>query len=473
MSDPDTPSRRRREFLSALGLAGAAGLAGCSVNTGGDETTTAEPDQDTPSDGNETPSGGEETTEMPMADSLTYWAWNIAADSVQDAAEDLPDDVGVQPYEAQHDGVDIQVEKLGDNVHEQRFQTAVTSGTGAPDVSALQNYDMLTYASQGALTDVTDRIDEDLREDIVEGKWRAVQYEGRDYGMPWDLGPTGMYYKRDVYENAGIDPDDIGTWDDFIEAGQKLPDDVAMMNLPKSDEIPQLWRMLFRQQGGQPVTQDGKVNIHSEESIEVAKLLKKLKDSGITKTVGMWTAGWFAAFAEGSIAGLPSAAWMDGTIRAELPDTAGNWGVYKLPAFEEGGNRASNRGGSNLAIPAQIDDEATVNRAWDFMEFAMTTPEIQNHMLREYGLFPSLKTAYEQGDIYEEEQDFYDGQAIYSLFTEVAENIEPYRYNELQTEINDALSTEVNNLLNGDKSPEQAMQDAAETVADRTDRELA
>ncbi|GAA0727939.1 sugar ABC transporter substrate-binding protein [Halorubrum trapanicum] len=408
-----------------------------------------------------------------MADSITYWAWNVAARAMDDAASDLPDDVGVPSYEAENEGATITVEELGDNVHEQRFQTAVTSGTGAPDLTALQNYDMLTYASQDSLTDVTDRIDEaGIREDIVAGKWRAVQYGGQDFGLPWDLGPTGMYYKRDQYADAGIDPDAIETWDDFIEEGQKLPDDAAMINLPQSDELPQFWRMLFRQLGGQPITEDGAVNIHSEESVRVAQLIADLQDSGITRTVGMWSSSWFTAFAEGTIATLPSAAWMDGTLRAELPDTAGNWGVYKLPAFEEGGNRASNRGGSNVAIPAQIEDEGKVSRAWDYALYVMTTPEIQNYMLEEYGLFPSLSTAY-NADLYEESQDFYDGQAIYSLFAEVAENIEPYRYNEIQTEINNAISTELDNLLNGDKSPEQAMQDAAETVADREDRDLA
>ena len=224
--------------------------------------------------------------------------------------------------------------------------------------------------------------------------------------------------------------------------------------------------------GATAVTEDGAVNIHSEESVRVAELVQQLDEAGITKTVGMWSSGWFASFAEDEIVTLPSAAWMDGTLRAELPDTAGDWGVYRLPAFEEGGNRASNRGGSNLAIPAQIDDEGVVNRAWDFALFAMTDPDVQNYMLREYGLFPSLKSAY-GADIYDEPQDFYDGQAIYGFFADVAENIEPYRYNEIQTEINNAISTELENLRNGNKGPEQAMQDAAETVASRTDRELA
>lgn len=163
---------------------------------------------------------------------------------------------------------------------------------------------------------------------------------------------------------------------------------------------------------------------------------------------------------------------MDGTLRAELPDTAGDWGVYKIPAFEEGGTRASNRGGSNMAIPSQIEDETVVDRAFDFCQWAMTDPDVQNMVLEEFALFPSLTTAYD-ADIYDEEQDFYGGQAVFSLFAEVAQEIEPYRWTEATPEIDNTLITELGNMIDGNKSPEQAMQDAAETVADRTDRDLA
>ncbi|MFC7190166.1 hypothetical protein ACFQL7_10080 [Halocatena marina] len=163
---------------------------------------------------------------------------------------------------------------------------------------------------------------------------------------------------------------------------------------------------------------------------------------------------------------------MDGTLRAELPDTAGNWGVYKLPAFEKGGTRASNRGGSNMAIPAQIDNTGVVERAWDFIEYSMTTPKVQNMMLEEYGLFPSLTTAYD-ADIYDEKLDFYDGQPIFRLFADVATKIEPYRYTIDTPEVQDALNTELGRMLDGKKSPKQAVQKAAKTVADRTGRKVA
>jgi len=429
---------------------GTASLAGCSVNTGGDG-----------SDGGDGGDGSDDgSSSSQMASSVNGWSWDIAARSLQNAAE---------MYNEEHDA-EVSVEELGG--WEDRFNTAVTSGSGAPDFTSIRNIGVTNYASIDGLLDLTDRIEQTNMEDqIADGKWVSVTYDGSYYAIPWDLGPTGVYYKRDIYEDAGIDPDSIETWDDFIEAGQQLPDDVDMVNLGP-DVLEGEWRMRIRQLGGQPVTEDGAVNIHSEESVRAAQQIQDIADAGIQAEIEEWSGGWFTSYAEGSVASLVTAAWMDGTLRAELPDTAGDWGVYKIPAFEEGGSRASNRGGSNMTIPSQIDDEAVIDRAFDFCQWAMTEPDVQNMMLEEFGLFPSLTTAYD-ADIYEEEQDFYGGQAIFSLFAEVAQEIEPYRWTEATPEIDNALITELANMIDGNKSPEQAMQDAAETVADRTDRDLA
>lgn len=456
-------SAYRRQLLRSLGIAGAAGLAGC-VSTGGDDDGNGGNGNGNGNGGNGNGNGGNGngSSDVEMADSAEGWGWNIAAQSLQLVAE---------TYNEENDA-SVEVEELGGDAWEQRFQTAITSGEGAPDFSVVQNYDVTNYADIGGLRDLTDRIEEaGIEDEIVEGKWETVTHDGAYYAIPWDIGPTGVFYKRDRYDDAGINPDDLETWDDFIEAGQELPDDVAMINLPPQD-MSTMWRMLFRQLGGQPVTEDGAVNIHSEESVRVAELIKEMNDAGITTRVETWSGGWFTAFGEGTIASIATAAWMDGTLREELPDTEGNWGVYKLPAFEEGGTRSSNRGGSNMAIPDQIEDDPVVERAFDYCLWAMTDPDAQNAILEEYGIFPSLQTAYDD-PLYDEELDFYGGQPVFRLFAEVAEEIEPYRYTVDSPEIMDAIETEFTRLLDDEKSPEEAMQDAAETVADRTDRELA
>jgi len=462
MPNASEHSARRRQLLRAIGAAGAAGLAGCSVSSGGGDG------ENTPSGGSDGGSadesdgdGSDDASTPAMADSADGWAWNIAAKSLQIAADSYNEETDAE----------VSVEEMGGDSWEQKFQTAVTSGSGAPDFSAVQNYDTTNFASIDGLKDLTTRIEQaGIEEDIIEGKWQTVSHDGSYYAIPWDIGPTGVYYKRDVYEDAGIDVDSIETWDQFIEAGKQLPDDVAMINLPPQ-EMSTMWRMLLRQLGGQAFTDDGAVNVASEKSVQVAQLIKDMQAAGITTRIEMWSGGWFTSFKEGTLASLSSAAWMDGVLRAELPDTAGNWGVFKLPAFEEGGNRASNRGGSNVAIPSQIDDEATVERAFDYCLYAMTEPEIQNRILEEYGIFPSLKTAYD-ADIYEQEFDFYDGQQIFSLFADVAEQIKPYNYTVDTPEVQDAVETELGNMLEG-KAPVKAMDDAAATVADRTDRDLA
>ncbi|ESP86795.1 extracellular solute-binding protein family 1 [Candidatus Halobonum tyrrellensis G22] len=397
-----------------------------------------------------------------MASSASGWGWNIAARSLQLAAETYNEE----------NGTDISVQEMGFDNWEQQFQTSVLSGSGGPDFSSVQNFDVAPYADKGGLMDLTDRLEEaNIADKVVDGKLSTISLDDSYYAIPWDIGPTGVFYNRSVYEEHDIDPNSISTWDQFIEEGKKLPDGVSMTNLPPQD-INLVWRMLFRQLGGQPITESGAININSEKSVRVAQLLNDMSKAGITTQIEFFSAGWFTALQEGTVASVASAVWLDGTLRAELPDTAGNWGVYKLPAFEEGGSRASNRGGSNVAIPTTVSDDAVLERAYDFSLWAMTNPEIQNQILQEYGIFPSLTAAYD-ADFYDEGQEFYDGQAIFSLFTEVAENIKPYRYSPVTSAIDNTLVTELGNMLNGNKSPEDAIQDAAETVAERTDRELA
>jgi len=118
---------------------------------------------------------------------------------------------------------------------------------------------------------------------------------------------------------------------------------------------------------------------------------------------------------------------MEGTLRAELPDTAGDWGVFKIPALESGGPRASNWGGSTSRMIAdQVSDEEKA-RGWDYMEYSLATEEMQLAMYDEYGLFPALETVYDE-PVFDEELDFYDGQAARALFAEVAQESPGYRF---------------------------------------------
>jgi multiple sugar transport system substrate-binding protein/lactose/L-arabinose transport system substrate-binding protein len=457
-SHKDTEISRRRMMQTAALLAagGLGSTAGC-VGTGDDDSGSGN------GNGNGNGNGDDNGMEGPsMADEIEVWGWDIAARSLELTAEEYMSEVGAT----------INVSEFGRGAMKDDLNSNLAAGNGAPAVAMLESIDApARVETPGGIRDLSGRIEEaGIRDDFVSGKWEALDVNGGTYAVPWDIGPTGVFYRRSIYEEHGIDPDSIETYEDFLAEGEKLPDDVAMFNIPPND-INGQWRFMCRQQGMNPITDDGAINIASEESLRAARTLKDLHDAGITSRLDGWSAAWFTAYNEGDIASLPSAAWMEGTMRAELGDTGGDWGVYKIPAFESGGNRASNWGGSNLMIPEQVGDDKA-ERAWDYIEFTLANEEMQLLMFEEYGLFPALETTYED-PTFDEELDFFGGQQIRSLFAEVASEAPGWRFSPATPNISDAIEAEFEKMLQGDQSPEDAVQNAADTVASETGRDVA
>ncbi|WP_435195521.1 extracellular solute-binding protein [Natronomonas sp. EA1] len=456
MADSNKDTIGRRTVLRGAGLAGLAGLAGC-VGTGNPTP------ESTPTDSGSS-GGGSNSTEASgpqMAQSVEVWGWDVAAKSL-----DLID----EPYEQAHGG-DVTITQIGRADLKDKFKSTLLSGSGAPGASMMESVDAASWVNTGGLRDISGWIaDAGIEDKFVKGKWGPLKKDGGTYALPWDIGPVGTFYRRDVMNEYGIDPTSVETWDEYIEEGKKLPDDQYLLNLPTND-YDGLWRMMYRQLGGQPFTESGAVNIHSDKSLQVARILKRIRESGVANDLASWSSAWFTAFGKGTTASLTAGAWIEGTLKAELGDTAGKWGVIKPPAIEAGGSRATNWGGSNLTIAKQVSDE-TARRAWDYMAYTLGRKESQITMYKEYGIFPALKAAYES-EAFDQPHPFLDGQRAGRLFAEIAPNIPPYRYTIDTPEVTKAINTHFRDMMTGKKTPKQAVDAAAEQVANRTGRDLA
>ncbi|NEU55551.1 extracellular solute-binding protein [Halorussus sp. MSC15.2] len=432
MTDRNIDTNRRR-VLRGAGLAGAATLAGCMGGGGG---------------GNQ------------KADSITAWGWDVAAESLKITAGSYQEDTDAT----------VNVKQIGRSDLKDKYKSKLLAGSGAPAVSMMESVDAAAWVDTGGLKDVSGYLSDEVKGKFVSGKWGPLEKDGKTYALPWDIGPVGTFYRKDVLDEHDVNVGDVETWEQFIEEGKKLPDDVAMLNIPSND-YDGLWRMQYRQLGGQPFTEDGKIAFDNEKSVRVARNLKRLRDAGITASEASWSSAWFSGFQNGSIASLSAGAWMEGTLKSELPDTSGKWRVMRPPAFESGGARATNWGGSNLVIADQISD-AKANRAWDYMEYSLASKENQVKMYEEYGIFPAYEPAY-QSDAFDQGSEFLGGQSAGRMFAEIAPDIPPYRYTIDTPEVTKAINTHFRKMMNGDVSPKKAVANAAKQVADRTDRELA
>ena len=103
----------------------------------------------------------------------------------------------------------------------QQIQLAVTAGSGVPDVAVIEDSNLAQFAQLGVLADITDRV-EPYVSDINAYKWNQATVDGRYYAMPWDSGPVAVFYRRDIFEQAGVDPASIQTWEDYFQAAQTI-----------------------------------------------------------------------------------------------------------------------------------------------------------------------------------------------------------------------------------------------------------
>ena len=101
--------------------------------------------------------------------------------------------------------------------------------TGAPpDLVVINDPDIAGFASQGQLTDLTDRVAASKIIDVskyFKGPQTSDHWRGRQYSVAREVNTLGLYYNADMFRAKGLDPDKPpATWSEVAEAAGKLVD---------------------------------------------------------------------------------------------------------------------------------------------------------------------------------------------------------------------------------------------------------
>jgi ABC-type glycerol-3-phosphate transport system substrate-binding protein len=93
----------------------------------------------------------------------------------------------------------------------------------APDVITELESRTLRYARQGLLTDLTDVVTKLGKDDFVPSALATGEYKGRYYSVPFRHDGAGLYYNKDLFAAAGLDPEHPPqTWAQLMEYCKKL-----------------------------------------------------------------------------------------------------------------------------------------------------------------------------------------------------------------------------------------------------------
>ncbi|WSH67760.1 extracellular solute-binding protein (plasmid) [Rhizobium ruizarguesonis] len=392
---------------------------------------------------------------------LTIWSWNVAASALKST---LPG------FNKQFPDIKITVEDLGNSqVFDKTLAACAAGGDGLPDIVSIENFEAEIFWSR--FPDCFANLKElgytaDIQAKFPDFKRTELEVGDVAYAMPWDSGPVAVFYRRDLYEKAGVDPSTISTWDDFIAAGKKISAANPGVVMAQADfnGDSEWFRMIANEQGCGYYSTDGQnITINQPACVASLQKVKEMKDAG-TLTSANWDEK-IQANTAGKAASQLYGGWYEGTVRSTSPDLKGKWGVYRMPSLTADGPHAANLGGSSLAISAT---SANKEAAWKFVNYALGTEEGQITMLKEFGLVPSLLSA-EKDPFVNEPQPYWGGQKVWADILATLPKIVPSRGTAFQSDAEAIFkATQTKFFAGGYPDAKAALDDAANQIASAT-----
>lgn len=127
-------------------------------------------------------------------------------------------EAAVAEYEAAHPDVKINMQFLENEAFKAKLTTLLQSDA-APDIFYSWGGGVLTeQAAAGVLRPVEDLVDPAVAEALGSGGMSAFTRDGHVYGLPQQVSEVVLWYNKALFEQAGVDPASLETWDGFLAA---------------------------------------------------------------------------------------------------------------------------------------------------------------------------------------------------------------------------------------------------------------
>lgn len=434
-----------KKFLACLISAAllATSLVGC-----GTKNTADEPDNT-----NENPPTN--TTEEPAEKSgkLTIWAWdpNFNVAIMNEAAN---------RYKENNPGVEVEVVEMAKADVEQNLHTTLAAQTkdGLPDIVLIEDYNAQKYLTSypGSFADLTNDIS---FKDFAQYKLDFMKVDNKVYGVPFDSGVAGMFYRTDLLEQAGYKAADLEniTWDQFIEIGKAVKEKTgkAMLGFDKTDGG--LMRIMLQSAGQWYFDKDGKPALTDNKALaEAMEIYKKIVDSGIAKPTSGWDE-WVGAINSGDAATITTGVWIVGSVKAPA-DQSGKWSVAPVPRLSTVESKnASNLGGSSWYVCENAENR---DLAVDFLKTMYAGDnDFYQTILMNNGAVGSYTPA-NSGEAYSKGDEFFGGKAIYEDFSKWMQEIPAINYGSYTYEADAAIMAQMEAYVNGTVTLEDAIKAA-------------
>ncbi|GEN30113.1 sn-glycerol 3-phosphate transport system substrate-binding protein [Cerasibacillus quisquiliarum] len=324
-----------------------------------------------------------------------------------------------------------------------KVQTAVKNGK-APDMAVLLSVDL--FQIKDSIIALDDMINNDseaqeMMEDFFPGFMLNSQAEGKTWSIPFQRSTVLLYYNKDMFEEAGLDPEKAPTnWDEVIEYGKQLTKDGKWgIELPATISGYWIYQALALQNGdGNLMSDDGKdVYFNTEEAkgalqywIDLSKKHKIMPDGVLDwNTVP-------TDFIEGKTAMMLSTT---GNLTNVKNNANFEFGVAFLPGKER---LATPTGGGNFYIFKDIPEERQL-AAMEFIKW-IAQPERAAEWSIDTGYIATRQSSYETPELKEYTESFPQALTAMEQLEHAHKEISVYEQGKIIKILQDAIQAAIN-----------------------------
>ena len=372
-----------KKIMMMLALGIVLLLAAC-----GGDSTSGDSSNNTGSDSN---SGSEDKSEK---QAVTFW--HSMGGAGQEALNSI-----VEDFNNSQEEIQVNAEYQGTYDESLTKFNAVAGTDSAPTMIQTFEIGTMSMINSGNIKPIQDLIDADgydmsgLEENIVN----YYSLDGTFYSMPFNSSTPVMYYNKDAFEAAGLDPETPpATYEEIEAAGKAIAESNPEMKGFALQAYGWLWEQLLANQGALLLNNDNgrtdtptEIGWTEEEGKSIFEWVKRMVDDGTFANYGTNGDNMVAGFLAGDVAMfLQSSA----SARDVIDNAPFEVGIAFLPHPEDKEREGVVIGGASLWM---IDGkpEAETNAAWEFMKY-LQTPEVQAKWHVGTGYFAINPDAYEE-----------------------------------------------------------------------------
>ena len=348
---------------------------------------------------------------------------------------DLTIDVQQVPYDEMHDSLASQL----------------VAGTGAPDLITIEVSQTARFFVPPFEAEFRDL---QLPGQVPEILARQEPYRdttGRQLGIEVaDAHPGFLYYRVDIFEEAGVDVADIETWDDYIAAGEQILEETGhlLTNYSIEAEVDYAPFTSLFVQNGNPLYADGEFVMNDSNTQEVLERILEAREAGILADEDMDDSTlhqrYLGEIEDDQVASFIMPNWyFNSRLMPDVQEP--NWRIAPAPKFDHTDHDSFTWGGTSINVVESQTDYPELAEA--FVMYTLTTTNQLDKFVMS-GFLPVTQPALDSPEFTEfTAPEIFGDQPVGQMYADAIDGMPGFSLGETWPEVQDEFDATFSQIL--------------------------